>query len=325
MSAGTLGILIALALGLVAAPLPADAQQPGKVYRVGVLWPAACPPASPRMEALREGLRELGYAEGQNLAIVLRCAEGAPGRLAELVAELVQLKAAVIVTFGASATRVVQQRTTLPIVAMSDDLLGEGLVASLGRPGGNTTGFTIIAQELDAKRLELLKEILPRVSRVAAFWDPGTGQSQVRAMEVAAKSLGVQLQVLEVRGPEDIAGAFEAAKKGRAGALNILASPILHSHRKIIINLAAKNRLPAIYQWRESVEAGGLMSYGPILAEMYRRVGLLVAKILKGAKPADLPIEQPTKFEFVINLKTAKALGLTIPQSVLMRADQVIE
>ena len=326
MSAVALILALALALGVLTAPLPAHAQQPGKVYRVGVLWPGASPPGPPRMEWFRQSLRESGYVEGQNLAIDLRYAKGDVKRLPELAAELIHANADVIATFGDATTRVVQQTTTTtPIVALSDDLLEAGLVASLARPGGNTTGVSIIAPELSAKRLELLKQMLPKVSRVAALWDPATGPSQVRAIEAVARSLAVQLQVLEVRGPNDLDGALQAAKKGRAGALHVLGSPILASLSKPIIDLAAKHRLPAIYQWRESAEAGGLISYGPTLREMWQRTALVVGKILKGAKPADLPIEQPTKFELVINFKTAKALGLTIPQSVLARADQVIE
>ena len=323
---GWLFVASLLALVLLAAPLAAGAQPTGKVYRVGVLWPGASPPGPPRMEWFRQGLRESGYVEGQNLAIELRYAKDGAKRLPQLAAELIQLNVNVIATFGQAATRAVQQATTtVPIVTLSDDLLEARLVASLARPGGNTTGVTIIAPELSAKRLELLKQILPKVSRVAALWDPATGPSQVRAIEAVARSLAVQLQVLEVRGRADLDSALQAAKKGRAEALNVLASPILQSHSKTIIDLAAKHRLPAMYQWRESVEAGGLISYGPILREIWQRTALVVGKILNGAKPADLPVEQPTKFELIINMKTAQALGLTIPPSVLVRADQLIE
>jgi putative ABC transport system substrate-binding protein len=231
----------------------------------------------------------------------------------------------VITTFGDLAPRAAKQTTTaIPIVALADDFVGAGLGPSLAHPGGNTTGVTIFSAELSAKRLELLKQILPRLSRVAALWDPTT-PSQLRAAEEAARSLRVKLQVLEVRGPNDLGGALEAAKKGRAEALNVLASPRLSPLHRAIIDFAAENRLPAIHQWKEHAEVGGLASYGPSLYEMWRQIAQVVGKILKGAKPVDLPVEQPTKFELVINLKTAKALGLTIPPSVLARADELIQ
>ena len=317
-----LGGIVTLALAL-AAPLAAEAQQTGKVPRIGVLnvWSSA----DPMVGQIRQALREVGYVEGQTIAIEFRWAEGRAERLPALAADLVQLKVDTIMTFGAPAIRAVQQATrTIPIVGGADDLVGEGLVASFARPGGNTTGVSILASELNVKRLELLKKALPKVSRVAALWDPGTGTFHLKGLEAAARSLGVELQILEVRRPEDFRRAFEAARKGHAGAINVLASPFLHGHRQTIIDLAAKHRLPAIYQWREMTEAGGLMSYGPTLSELFRLSAAVLDKILKGAKPADLPVEQPTKFELVINLKTAKALGLTIPQSVLIRADEVI-
>jgi putative ABC transport system substrate-binding protein len=324
MKLRTVGIILAFALGTLAAPLAAEAQQAGKIPRIGVLqvWSSA----DPMIELIRQALREVGYVEGQTIAIEFRSAEGKTERLPALAADLVQLKIDAIMTFGDPAIRAAQQATrTIPIVAATDDLVGAGLVASLARPGGNTTGVSILAPELNVKRLELVKETLPRVSRFAALWDPGTGTFHLKGLEAAARSLGVELQILEVRRPEDFRRAFEAAKKGHAGALNVLASPFLQGHRQTIIDLAAKNRLPAIYQWRESAEAGGLMSYGPTLSELFRLCAAVLDRILKGAKPGDLPVEQPTKFELVINLKTAKALGLTIPQSVLIRADQVIQ
>jgi putative ABC transport system substrate-binding protein len=323
----TAPLIVTLALGILLAPLAADGEQPAKIPRIGYFWPGhPFSKTSPRLESFRQGLRDLGWVEGENIAIEYRWGEGRTERFSDLAAELVRLEVSVIVTFGDHAARAAKQTTTrIPIVAATDDLMGAGLVASLGRPGGNITGLTIIAAELSAKRLELLKESVPKVSRVAALWDPSTGLSQVTAIEGAARSLAVQLQVLEVRGPDDIAGAFEAAKKRGAEALNVLASPLLHALRKTVIDLAAKNRLPTIYQWRESVEDGGLMSYGPILLDVHRRTGVFAGRILKGAKPADLPVEQPTRFELVINMKTAKALGLTIPPSVLVRADRVIE
>ncbi len=314
------------ASALLAAPRAAEAQSAGKLPRIGVLYPGGATPLAPRIEAFRQGLRDHGYVEGTNIAIDIRYADGRTERLPQLAAELVQRNADVITTSGDQATRVVQKATTtVPIVALTDDLVGAGLVASYARPGGNTTGVSILSPELNLKRLELLKEVAPKVSRVAVLWDPATGASQLKAMEVAGRSLAVQVQVLEVRGLEDLEGAFRAARKERAGALNVLASPLLASYSKIIIDLAARSQLPAMYQWREHAEAGGLMSYGPSLLETWRQTGLLVGKVLKGAKPADLPVEQPMRFELVVNLKTAKALGLKIPPSIMLRADRVIE
>jgi putative ABC transport system substrate-binding protein len=282
--------------------------------------------ADPMVELIRQSFREVGYVDGQTIAIEFRLAEGKTERLPALAADLVQLKVDAILTFGDPGIRAAQQATrTIPIIAATDDLVGAGLVASLARPGGNTTGVSILASELNVKRLELLKETLPRVSRIAALWDPGTGRFHLAALEAAARSLGVELQILEVRRPEDFRRAFEAAKKARAGALNVLASPFLYGHRQTIIDIAAKNRLPAIYQWREMAEAGGLMSYGPTLSELLWLCATVLDRILKGAKPGDLPVEQPRKLELVINLKTAKSLGLKIPQSVLIRADEVIQ
>jgi len=320
----TLTLVLALAFSVVATPLAGEAQQAGKIPRIGVLqvWSSA----DPMVELIRQSLREVGYVEGQTIAIEFRLAEGKTERLPALAADLVQLKVDAIMTFGDPAIRAAQQATrTIPIVAATDDLVGAGLVASLARPGGNTTGVSILASELNVKRLELLKRALPRVSRIAALWDPGSGTFHLKGLEAAARSLGVELQILEVRRPEDFRRAFEAAKKARAGALNVLASPFLYGHRQTIIDLAAKNRLPAIYQWREMAEAGGLMSYGPTLSELLRLCATVLDRILKGAKPGDLPVEQPRKLELVINLKTAKALGLKIPQSVLIRADEVIQ
>ena len=311
---------------LLAAPLAAEAQQAGKTPRIAYLWPGASQPLIPRMEAFRQGLRESGYVEGQNIAVEIRSAEGRSDRLPQLAAELVRLNVDVIATSGEVATRVLQQATTtIPIVSFTDDLVGTGLVASHARPGGNTTGVSILASQLNVKRLELLKEALPGVSRIAALWDPGTGDFYVRPIESAARSLGMQLQVLAVRGPDGFDGAFQAARNAHAEAVNVLASPFMASYDKTIIELAAKWRLPTIYQWRQSAEAGGFMSYGPILLDLWRQTARVVGKILKGAKPADLPVEQPTKFELVVNARTAKALGLKIPQSLLLRADQVIE
>ena len=320
------GLAVVLAVSCVLAPLAGEAQQAGKVPRVGVLYPGGSAPLSLRMEAFRQGLRESGYVEGNTVAIESRYADGRGERLVKLAADLVQREVSVIATSGDLATRVVQQATaTIPIVAFTDDLVGAGLVASHARPGGNTTGISILSPELNVKRLQLLKEVSPGISRVVVLWDPATGTAQLKVIEAAAGSLGVQLRVLEVRSPDALEDAFQLAQKERTQALNVLASPLLAAYSQRIVDLAAKGRLPAIYQWREHVQAGGLMSYGPALLETWRQTGLLVGRVLKGAKPADLPVEQPTKFELVINLKTAKALGLTIPQTLLQRADQLIE
>jgi putative tryptophan/tyrosine transport system substrate-binding protein len=306
-------------------PLAARGQQPGMPV-IGLLWPGDAPPVSPRMESFRQGLRALGFVDGQNIAIELRYAQGGPPQLPELAAELVRLKVDVIFASGDLAPKVAQQATeTIPIVAISDDILGSGLVASLSRPGGNTTGLTILSPELSAKRLEVLRDIVPGLSRVTALWDPTTGASQVTMTASAALSLNLKLEVLEVRRREDVAGAVRAARNSQAEALNVFSSPFLASLHREIIAFAAEYRLPAIYQWKEHVEAGGLVSYGPSLAAMWRQSAIIVAKVFKGVKPADLPVEQPTKFELAINLRTAKSLDLTIPPSVLLRADEVTE
>jgi putative ABC transport system substrate-binding protein len=307
-------------------PVVARAQQVASISKIGVLWPGASPPGSPRMESFRQGLSQLGYVEGQNVAIELRYAQGGLQQLPDLAAELVRLKVDVITAFGDLAPRTAQQATrTIPIVAIGDDILGAGLIDGLSRPGGNTTGFTILSPELSAKRLELLQEVVPGMSRVAALWDPTTGTSQVAMSENAARALKLKLQIVEVRHRDDVVGAFRAARSGQAEALNVFSSPFLASLYREIIDLAAEYRLPAIYQWKEHAEAGGLVSYGPGLASMFRQAATIVVKVLKGAKPADLPVEQPTKFEFVINLKTAQALGLAVSPTLIARADEVIE
>jgi putative tryptophan/tyrosine transport system substrate-binding protein len=307
-------------------PRAAVGQPAGNMTRIGVLWPGASPPAPPRMESFRQALRQLGFVEGQNIAIEFRYAQGGLQQLPDLAAELVRLKVDVITTFGDLAPKIAQQATqTIPIVAIGDDVLGAGIITSLSRPGGNTTGLTILAPELSAKRLEVLQEMVPSMSRVAALWDPTTGTSQVSTTENAARSLKLKLQVLEVHRPDELAGAFQAARDAQAEALNVFSSPFLSSLYREIIGLAAEFRLPAIYQWREHVEAGGLISYGPGLAAMWRQSGVIVAKVLSGAKPADLPVEQPTKFELVVNARTAQSLGLAIPPTLLVRADEVIE
>ena len=307
-----------------------EAQQPTKVPRIGYLTGATPDGQSHRIEAFRQGLRELGYVEGKNISIEYRFAEGKPDRLPALAAELVRLKVDVIVTSGAPATRSAKEATvTIPIVMTNDtDPVGSGFVASLARPGGNITGLSNLRPEISGKRLELLKEVVPRLSRVAVMGTstiPGNAQN-LKETELAAGALAVKLQYLDVLGPKDIETAFRAASKGRAEAVLALSSGgILLSQRAQLADLAVKSRLPAIYQSRSYVEAGGLMSYGASITDLNRRAATYVDKILKGTKPADLPVEQPTKFELVINLKAAKQIGLTIPPNVLARADKVIK
>jgi putative ABC transport system substrate-binding protein len=314
--------------GSVAAawPIAVRAQQDGSIPRIGVLWPGGGPPPSPRMESFRNGLRRSGYIENQNVAIDLRYAQAGFQQLPDLAADLVLTKVDVIAVFGDLPTKIVQQATdTIPIVSLSDDLLGSGVIGSLSRPGGNTTGITILAPELSAKRLELLSTMLPGLSRVAALWDPTTAASQVTMSENAARTMKLKLQIVVVAQRDQLEAAFRAARDGQAQAINVFSSPFLASLYRDIIDRAAEYRLPAIYQWSEHAEAGGLMSYGPNLPAMWEQTGALVARVLKGEKPADLPVEQPTKFELVINLKTAKSLGLTISRDFLLIADEVIE
>jgi ABC-type uncharacterized transport system substrate-binding protein len=285
-------------------------------------------PASPRIEAFLQGLRELDYVEGKDIAIEYRYAEGNPDRLPALAAELVSLKIDIIVTGGSSPTRAAKEATvTIPIVMTQDiDPVGSGFVASLARPGGNITGLSNFAPELSGKRIELLKEIVPKISRVAvlgALSLPANAQA-LKEVKAAAEALRVKLQHLDIQNPTDIESAFRAASKGRAEAALALPGAVLISHRTQIAGFAAKNRLPTIYYATEFVEDGGLMSYAPNFADLSRRAATYVDKILKGAKPADIPVEQPKKFEFVINLKAAKQIGVTIPPNVLARADRVI-
>jgi putative tryptophan/tyrosine transport system substrate-binding protein len=321
----------ALAGGLLAAPLAAEAQQPVKIARIGYL--AHHLAANPRLqEAFLQGLRDHGYVEGRNVVIEYRSAEGKPERLSALAAELVALKLDVILAAGTPQALAAKQATkTVPIVfAGVSDPVTSGLVTSLARPGGNVTGSSLLAPELVGKGLEQLKQAVPGVSRVAVLWQPGvlgerTEKDMLQAAEVAARVLGVRPHFVEARGPEDFDRAFSDMTRARPGALTVLSTPMFVSERRRLVALAAKNRLPAMYPLREFVVAGGLMSYGPNDAEQFRRAATYVDKILKGAKPADLPVEQPTKFELFINLKTAKALGLTIPPSLLLRADEVIQ
>jgi ABC-type uncharacterized transport system substrate-binding protein len=307
-------------------PLAARAERAGSTATIGFLWPGDTPPESPRMESFRQGLRASGFVDGQNVAIELRYARRGTQQLPELAAELIRLKVDVIYAGGDLAARVAQQATgTIPIVTITDDILGAGLIASLSRPGGNITGLTILAPELSAKRLEVLRDMIPGLSRVTALHDPTSGTSQVTMAESAARSLNLKLQVLEVRHRDDVLRAIRAGRDWQAEALNVFFSPLLSSLHREIIAFAAEYRLPAIYQWKEHAEAGGLVSYGPSLATMFRQSAIMVAKVLKGVKPADLPAEQPTKFELVVNERTATALGLVIPPPVLLLADEVIE
>jgi putative ABC transport system substrate-binding protein len=320
-------MLLALSSVLLALRSPAQAQQPGNVPRIGFLTQA--PPAAPLIEAFRQGLREHGYVEGKTIVIEYRDAEGKPDRLPSLAADLVRLKVNGIVVGGSEATLAAKNATTvIPIImAGGSDPVGTGLVASLARPGGNITGASGFGPESSGKRLELLKEVVPGLSRVAALaYDANPAYKlQLKEVEDAAQALKLQLQVLEVREPSDFDGAFGAAKQGRAAAVNTLTSAFLTAHRKKLVDSAEKSRLPVIYANNTFVEAGGLMSYGPSIVDNYRRAATYVDKILKGAKPADLPVEQPTKFEFIINLKAAKQIGLTIPPQVLARAEKVIK
>jgi len=318
--------------GALAAPLAAEAQQATKVARIGYL--ATNLTASPHLlEAFRQGLRELGYVEGHNVVIEYRDAGGKSERLPTLAAELVARKVDVIVSGTVLAVLSAKQATrTIPIVfTVAADPIASGFVTSLARPGGNVTGLSALAPELIGKRLEVLTQAAPAISRVAVLWEPSslgerTDKDLLKRAEVAGQALGVRLQFVEARGPADFDRAFSDMTRARAGALTVLpSSGMFFNERRRLVDLAAKDRLPTVYPWREGADAGGLMAYGPSIADLFRRAATYVDKILKGAKPGDLPVEQPTKFELVINLKTAKALGLTIPPSVLRRADQVIE
>jgi putative tryptophan/tyrosine transport system substrate-binding protein len=314
---------------LLAVAVIAEAQQPKKVPRIGYL---TVPPLSAnmaRVEAFRQGLRELGYVEGKNVVIEWRSADGKVERQGELAAELVRLKVDLIVTSGPTMTRSARDASaTIPIVMAQDsDPVGNGFVASLPRPGGNITGLSVLAPELSGKQLELLKEIIPKLSRVAVIGNSNEPANAkiLKEIELAAGPLGVKPQPVDVLSPKDIPIGLRAATKAHADALVVLASAVLSDHRKEVANLALKSRLPAVYPESRWCDDGGLMSYGTSLTDLSRRAATYVDKILKGIKPADLPVEQPTKFEFVINLKAAKHIGLTIPPEVLARADKVIK
>ena len=311
-------------LGLLGAPLVAEAQRAGKVWRIGVLGNENSAP----WEGLRQGLRDLGYVDGRNVTIEWRWSEGRTDRLPALAIELVQLKVDVIVASGTQGVRAAKQATsTIPIVmtvsAYPDKI---GLVESLARPGGNVTGLSNVAPELSGKRLQLLKEIAPRVSRVAHLWNPSSPVEPLgfRDLLAAASAAGMEIQSVEVRSPEDFPAAFAAVASNHAHAVLAIGNPVNFKNRQLIADFALRSRLPSMYEERLFVEAGGLMSYAPSFTDLFRRAATYVDKILKGARPGDLPVEQPTKYELVINLKTARALALTIPQSPLLRADQVI-
>ena len=321
-------ILLALCSLLLAPCSAVEAQQPTKIPRIGILSPGSSAfPGRARYDSFRQGLRKLGYIEGKNIFIEIRTAEGKQDRLSDFATELVKLKVDVIVTAGTPGVLAAKNATSaIPIVfwAVADPVRA-GLVSSLARPGGNITGLTSFGPELDGKRLELLKETFPKITRVAYFREataPETGSIEIQA---AASALGLQLQSLKVRSAKDFDGAFDAALKERAQALTTSAGPVIIINQQRIVAFAAKNRLPAIYPYSEFIDAGGLMFYGVSFSDLFRRAATYVDKILKGAKPADLPVEQPTKFEFVINLITAKQIGVTIPPNVLARADRVIK
>jgi putative ABC transport system substrate-binding protein len=320
--------VVGLTLSLVAAPLVAQAQQPGKVHRIGFLGNSTAALEANLVGPFREGLRDLGYVEGRSVLIEYRWAEGKYERFPALISELLALKVDVIVTAGTPATLAVKKATTsVPLVMIAvGDPVGTGIVPSLSQPGGNVTGLTSISTEMDAKRLELLREVVPNVSHIAVLWNAASplqvlAEKQVQA---AARALRMKVLSLGVRTQEDIDGAFVAMVKERPDALLVLADRLLLHHRARIMDFAARQRLPGVHAYRELVEVGGLMSFGPSYADMHRRAAYFVDRILKGAKPGDLPVERPATFDLVINLKTANALGLTIPQSVLLRATEVI-
>jgi len=318
-----------VALSLVAQPYPVEGQQPVRLVRIGYLTAASAASNAGRIEALRQGLRDLGHIEGTNIAIEYRYAEGRLDRLPQLASELLDLKVALIVSAGPAVTRTVQRATAVvPIVMASDsDPVGNGFVASLAHPGGNITGLSALSPELSAKQLELLKEIVPRLSRVAVFGnstEPANAPS-LKEIARAAGILGVQLQQIDVLQIRDVPTAFRSAATRHSEAILVLTSAVTSTERTPLVTQAAMSRLPVMYWAPEFVEDGGLMFYGVSLADLYRRAATYVDRILKGSRPADLPVEQPTKFDLAINLRTAKTLGLVIPPSVLLRADEVIQ
>ena len=323
---GRFGIVI---LAVLCAAGAAEAQQAAKAARIGVLRPAPDDQDFRRnFDGFRQVLRESGYAEGTNLTFEFRVRPGSPQEILALAEELVRLKVDVVVALAPAALHAAAKATTsIPIVALDleTDPIAAGYVATLASPGGNVTGIFLDFPELSGKWLEMLKETVPRLSRVAMLWDPATGPAQVKAAEAAARLLRLQLRPLEARSPEDFEGAFRAVAKDRAQAMLVLGSPVFNSARKRIADLAAKHRLPAIMPFPDFAEDGGLMAYGPDITSLYRQAAAITVKILKGRKPGDLPVERPMRFQFAVNLKTAKALGLRLPPSILVRADQVIQ
>jgi putative ABC transport system substrate-binding protein len=320
---------VAALLAIGAAPLAAHAQQSAKIRRIGLLSPFSPSATAVWHQAFRLGLRDLGWVEGKNISIEYRYAEGRNDRLPDLAADLVRLKVDIIFVDSTSPALAARKATrAIPIViASGGDTLASGLVESLARPGGNITGLDQMSPELGGKRLELLKEIVPQLSRVAVLWNPQNQASTLnwKELQLPARQLGVQLHSLEVRSPGDFDKAFEDVTGARAGAIAVMPDPVFVTNLKRIADLAARSRLPSIFHLREFADSGGLVAYGPDRSDMFRRAATYVDKILKGAKPGDLPIEQPTKFELVINLKAAKALGITVPPSLLARADEVIQ
>jgi putative ABC transport system substrate-binding protein len=321
--------MAAIAGGLLAVPLAAEGQQTGKVYRIGFLGNSTAALEANLVGPFREGLRDLGYVEGRNVLIEYRWAEGKYDRFPALIGELLALKVAVIVTAGTPATLAVKKATTsVPLVMLAvGDPVGTGIVPSLSHPGGNITGLTAISTEMDAKRLELLREVVPSVSYIALLWNAGSPLQVLAEKQVQAAAQVLRMRVLSlgVKTEEEIKSALAVMARERPDALLVLADRLLLHHRALIMDFATRHRLPGVHAYRELVEAGGLMSFGPSYADMHKRAAYFVDRILKGAKPGDLPVERPLTFELVINLKTARALGLTIPQSLLQRADQVIE
>jgi putative ABC transport system substrate-binding protein len=318
---------VAVAVMLLTVAVIVEAQQAKKVPRIGFLGGNSFSDLSPRVDGFKQGLRELGYVEGQNINIEYRFADGKVERLSDLAAELTRLKLDCIVTAGTPATHAAKQATsTIPIVMGNvDDPIAQGFAISLARPGGNITGMTDIASELAGKRLELLKEAVPKLSRVAVLWTPNPpGSPQWEESRKTGLELGLQVHSMEVRNATDLENAFSEGIKARSAGLTVVAAPLLGANQKRIADLAIKHRLPVMWPFRQYVEAGGLMAYGPFMPDLYRRAATLVDKILKGAKPADLPIERPIKFELIINLNNAKQIGLTMPPNVLARADRVI-
>ena len=320
-------LLVTLALGLLVAPLTAEAQPASRLPRIGFLGNSTAALEANLVGPFRDGLRDLGYVEGENILLEYRWAEGKYERFPELISDLIRLHVAIIVTAGTPASLAVKKATTsIPLVMIAGDPVGTGLIASLARPGGNVTGINAMAADLEGKRLELLREVVPTLSHVAVLWNPGNRFQVVAAQEVqaAAQALRINVLSLGVHAPEQFDHAFATIRSEQPEALNVLADRLFLPPRGRLMDFALNQSLPGVHAYRELVEAGGLMSYGPSYAEMHRRTAYYVDKILKGAKPADLPVEQPTKFELVINLKTAQALGLTIPPTILFQATEVI-